>query len=152
MNKDAFFARTMHTPDDPARAAQREGLRAISKALIPLHRALINGVRDDYALANELMEPLIPTRLLGLINDDPFFAWLKPMTALIVDIDEMARRDFEPADYDAVRQRVEQLVGTEPDDAFAERYLPLLQREVDVAIGHVTARKALAKMPGPAKP
>ena len=67
MNKDAFFARTMHTPDDPARAALRELLREMSRALIPLHRALINGARDDYALAQEsAAAPLTPTQLLGL--------------------------------------------------------------------------------------
>jgi hypothetical protein len=138
----------MHTPDDPARAALRESLREMSKALIPLHRALINGARDDYSLAQESSTgPVTPTQLLGLINDDPFFAWLKPMTALIVDIDEMARRDFERPDVDDVVSRVERMIGVSPDEFFAERYVPLLQREVDVAIGHAAVRQALGKVP-----
>lgn len=147
MNKDAFFARTMHTPDDPERAALRGLLREMSKALIPLHRALINGTRDDYALVQESSPgSLTPTQLLGLIKEDPFFAWLKPITALIVDIDEMARRDFERADVDAIMGRVERMIGVSPDQYFADRYVPLLQREVDVAIGHAAVRQALGKM------
>jgi hypothetical protein len=37
-DKKEFFARTMHTPDTPERAALRAALREVSKALLPLHR------------------------------------------------------------------------------------------------------------------
>ena len=70
-----------------------------------------------------------PAQLLQLVTDDPFFAWLKPMTSLIVEIDEMARVDFDAADARAVATRVEQLFGSGSGDAFSERYLQLLQRE-----------------------
>ncbi|SRR5258708_18602719 len=142
--RERFFARTMHTPDDPARAALRDALRMMSRALIPMHRALINAAREDYALAYEVVGP---TRLMQLLNDDPFFAWLKPMTALIVDIDEMARRDFVRADVDAIVDRVQQLFGSTPEPAFAERYVPILQRDVDVATGLAAVRQAVGKVP-----
>ena len=48
-DKKDFYARTMHTPDTPQRAALREALREVSRALIPLHRRLIDATRDDYA-------------------------------------------------------------------------------------------------------
>ena len=83
MDKKTFFARTMHTPDDPARAALRSALRDISKNLLPLHRALINAARDDYAFA--FGEEVTPNQLLQLIQADPFFEWLKPVTSLIVE-------------------------------------------------------------------
>jgi hypothetical protein len=143
-DKEKFFARTMHTPDSPARAELREALRSVSKALLPLHRALINAARDDYAFA---YEPVTPTQLLGLLGDDPFFAWLKPVTAIIVDIDEMARRDFERADVDEVLGRIDRLFGATPDDSFAVQYVPILQRDVDVAIGHAAVRQAVGKVP-----
>ena len=93
IDRNAFFARTMHTPDTPERAELRAALRELSKALLPLHRALIEAARDDYAFATG--RTVAPAQLLQLVTDDPFFAWLKPMTALIVEIDEMARTDFE---------------------------------------------------------
>ena len=93
LDKKSFYARTMHTPDSPERAALRSALRDVSKALLPLHRALIDAAKDDYAFG---IAPVKPSQLLQLLNDDPFFAWLKPVTALIVDIDEMARSTSSP--------------------------------------------------------
>src|SRR5215212_6735830 len=141
--KARFFARTMHTPDDPDRAAIRSALEELSKALIPLHRALIHATKEDYAFAYEPVTS--PGHLLRLVSEDPFFAWLKPMTSLIVVIDEMASTDFERSDSDAVVERVGRLFGAEPDAEFAERYRPILQRDVDVAIGHAAVRQSLAK-------
>ena len=140
-SKNDFYARTMHTPDPPERAALRAALREVSKALIPLHRHLIDAAKEDYAFAYAPVDT--PSRLLNLVTSDPFFAWLKPLTSLIVNIDEMARTDFEPADAARVADGVEQLFVTNGDAAFAERYLPLLQRDVDVAVGHAALRKAL---------
>jgi len=140
IDRNAFFARTMHTPDSPERAELRAALRELSKALLPLHRALIESARDDYAFAYGKI--VGPAQLLQLVTDDPFFAWLKPMTSLIVEIDEMARVDFDAEGARAVAARVEQLF----EGAFSERYVPLLQRDVDAAIAHAAIRRALAKL------
>ena len=145
MDKKTFFARTMHTPDDPARAELRAALREISKALIPLHRALINATRDDYAFG--VGEISGPSHLLRLVQEDPFFAWLKPMTSLIVDIDEMARTDFTHEDAAAIAGRLDAMFGATADAAFSEHYVPILQREVDVAIGHAALRQVSSKLP-----
>ncbi|HUP44822.1 MAG TPA: hypothetical protein VM779_04850, partial [Thermoanaerobaculia bacterium] len=91
--KARFFAQRMHTPDDEAHAAAREALRQASKALIPLHRALIEATRSDYSFAYGPVDQ--PTQVFRLVSEHPFFAWLRPVTALIVDIDELASRDFE---------------------------------------------------------
>jgi hypothetical protein len=142
--KSRFFARTMHTPDTPERAELRLGLRAVSRALIPLHRALIEAAKAEYAVDHAPVAQ--PTRLLQLLQEDPFFAWLKPMTALIVDIDEMARADFDAEDIAAINARVDRLFGPVADAIFAERYVPVLQRDVDVAIGHAAVRQAASKL------
>ena len=144
MRKDEFFARTMHTPDDPARAELRAALRETSKHLLPLHRALIESARSDYAAM--VGEVSGPGHLLQLLNDDPFFAWLKPLTSLIVDIDEMARVDFTRADSDAIAARIERLFGNGADADFAAHYVPVLQRDVDVAIAHAAVRQTLARL------
>ena len=144
MRKEDFYARTMHTPDDPARAELRAGLREMSKQLMPLHRALIEAARADYTSGVRVVTG--PGHLLQLLNDDPFFAWLKPLTSLIVDIDEMARTDFEPKDAQAIAARVERLFGANVDAAFAEHYIPILQRDVDVAIAHAAVRQALSRL------
>jgi len=143
MRKEDFYARTMHTPDDPARAALRETLRELSKHLLPLHRALIETARADYAA---LVAPINgPGHLLQLLNEDSLFAWLKPLTSLIVDIDEMARVDFTQADFDAIVARVDGLFGSAPEAAFANQYVPVLQRDVDVAIAHAALRQVVTR-------
>jgi hypothetical protein len=137
MDKNAFFARTMHTPDSAERAELRAALREVSKALIPLHRHLIDAAKSDYAFAYETEAG--PTQLIELLQTDPFFAWLRPLTALIVDIDEMARRDFEPSAALAIPKRMEQMFA-------AEQYVAILQREVDVAGAHAAVRQALKRL------
>ena len=145
LDKKSFYARTMHTPDSPERAALRGALREVSKLLLPLHRALIDLAKEDYAFA---VAPVKPAQLLRLLTDDPFFAWLKPVTSLIVDIDEMARTDFEAADVAAIVGRVERLFGAKAEETFSAQYIPMLQRNVDIAIGHAALRKATARLRG----
>jgi hypothetical protein len=146
LDKKSFYARTMHTPDTPERAALRVALRDVSKLLLPLHRALIDAAKEDYAFAVGPVEK--PAQLLQLLTDDPFFAWLKPLTALIVDIDEMARTDFEASDVAAIADRVDRLFGPKADQGFSQQYVPMLQRNVEVAISHATLRKAAAQLRG----
>jgi hypothetical protein len=142
--KSRFFARTMHTPDDPPRAKLRAALRDLSRTLIPLHRRLIEETRADYAFAYGPVET--PGHLLQLVQGDPFFDWLKPITTLIVDIDEMTRTDFESAAASEIIARAERMFGPEAAGEFATRYVPLLQRDVDVAIGHAAVRKILTEL------
>ena len=127
----------MHTPDSPERARLREALRETSRALIPLHRRLIEFAKDDYAFAYEAEAK--PSQMVELLQNDPFFAWLKPLTAVIVDIDEMARTDFEPPDVASIADRIEQLLA-------GQQYVDMLQRDVDVASGHAALRRALQQL------
>ena len=137
MDKNSFYERTMHTPDSPERARLREGLRATSKALLPLHRHLINAAKSDYAFGYS--KDVGATQLVDLLQNDPFFAWLKPFTSVIVDIDEMVRTDFEPADVTPILARIEAILGE-------ARYIEMLQREVDVASAHAALRAVLQRL------
>ena len=134
--RDDYFERTMHTPDSPERAALRAALRELSQTLMPLHRHLIDAAKSDYAFAYAPVES--PGHLLRLLGDDPFFAWLKPLTAIIVEIDEMTRRDFEAADARAIVDRIELFL-------VVDQYVQVLQREVEVASGHAALRKVLRR-------
>ncbi len=137
MDKNSFFARTMHTPDSPERAELRDALRELSRTLIPVHRRLIESAKSDYAFAYGAIAR--PSELVELLQNDPFFAWLKPLTAVIVDIDEMARTDFEAADVSTIVDRIEKLLGE-------SKYVEMLQRDVDVATGHAALRRVLQRL------
>jgi hypothetical protein len=144
MKKEDLYARMMHTPDDPARAELRASLRAVWKQLLPLHRALIDSASAEYGAT---VAPVSgPTHLLQLLQEDPFFTWLKPLTSLIVDIDGMSRTDFERTDVDGIVTRMEQLFGATAEAGFTARYVPILQRDVDVAIAHAALRQISGKL------
>jgi hypothetical protein len=144
MNKEDFYARTMHTPDDPERAELRAALREGWKQLLPLHRALIDASTEEFKADGGAVSG--PTHLLQLLQEDPFFVWLKPLTSLIVDLDTMSRTDFGRPEVDAIAERIEKLFGTAADAEFVDRYIPILQRDVDVAIGHAAMRKILRRL------
>lgn len=144
MKKEDLYARMMHTPDDPARAELRAALRDAWKQLMPLHRALIDAASAEYTAT---VAPVSgPTHLLALLQEDPFFSWLRPLTSIIVDLDTMSRTDFERADVDAIAARLERHFGQTPDPDFSARYVPLLQRDIDVAAGHANMRKILRRL------
>ncbi len=143
--KAEYLARRMHTPDTPERAELRAALRETSKQLITLHRHLISAAKDDFAFATGAMPA--PAELLRLLTDDPFFAWLRPMTSLIVEIDEMARTDFEPEGAHSVGRRLHAMFDATEGD-FAAHYVPILQREVDVTIAHAALRGVMGKLNG----
>jgi hypothetical protein len=144
MKKEDLYARMMHTPDDPARAELRAALRDAWKQLMPLHRALIDAASAEYTAT---VAPVSgPTHLLRLLQEDPFFEWLRPLTSIIVDLDTMSRTDFERADVDAIAARLERHFGSTADADFSVRYVPLLQRDIDVAAGHANMRKILRRL------
>jgi len=144
MKKEDVYRRMMHTPDDPVRAELRAALREAWKQLLPLHRSLIDSAGADYG---ETVAPVRgPNHLLQLLQDDPFFVWLKPLTTLIVDLDSTARTDFERAHVDDLVKRLERLFGTSADADFAAHYVPILQRDVDVAMAHGAIRRIITRL------
>lgn len=147
MKKEDLYARMMHTPDDPARAELRAALRATWKQLLPLHRALIDASSAEYS-AN--IAPVSgPNHLMKLLQEEPFFEWLRPLTSMIVDLDTLSRTDFQHADVEGISARLEHLFGPEAGAPFATRYVPMLQRDVDIAIAHAAVRKLMAGLKSP---
>ncbi|HEX6835743.1 MAG TPA: hypothetical protein VF334_04180 [Polyangia bacterium] len=126
-------------------------LDEVSHALRPLHKALVDLVREDY---EKLQGRPVggPVQLFQLLTRDPFFLWLHPMSALMAEIDELYDQK-EPVELDAVvavRTTLETLVGSrgqEPSpDSFVSRYLEILQNEPDVVMLHARVRKALDRL------
>jgi hypothetical protein len=75
-----------------------------------------------------------------LVLGDDWFAWLKPMTSLMVEIDEtLAARDLaDQDDYRRLIGRARTLVDPEVvENGFFEHYNGVVSRDVDVAFLHV---------------
>ena len=121
---------------NPAPDPARQQLVEVRRGLLRLHKALIDSERAAFERDRG---PLTSGQLLQALLEDPFFAWLRPFSGLIVEIDEaLAAREPIPAqqagDYLA---RVRALVETGEGDPDAARYERVMSRDPDVLVAHV---------------
>lgn len=120
----------------PSPSAAR--LEALRRGLLRLHKALLGAERAEYELEHG---PIANgAQLLQLVIGDPHFAWLRPMSGLIVLIDEH-QESKEPRTAEEAEGLVQQVrTLTTPN----ERYQRLLQEHADVAAAQKEIEKALA--------
>jgi len=111
-------------------------LARLRDALLPLHRTLLDWERTAY---ERMHGRTAPAELLRATVTDPQFAWLRPLSGLIVRIDtllEPAAMD-QPADVAVLVTEAREL--TAPDEAgspYARRYYEALQQVPDVVFAH----------------
>jgi hypothetical protein len=128
----------------------RKRLDAVSHALRPVHKALMDLTSHDYERRHGPIGG--PVRLFQLVTQDPFFNWLHPMSALMAEVDELydQKEPIDPESVKAVRATLEGLLGhrgQEPSpDSFVSRYLEILQNEPAVVMAHARVRKALDRL------
>ena len=130
-------------PPGPEPAGLRPRLTGLREALLLLHKALLESEKVSYeATFGKIASPY---QFLKLLTEDPWFAWLSPMTQLIAAMDERleAKPPLTVADVDAlVAQARTLLVATEGGEGFSRHYDEALQRTPDV----VFAQAAVAKL------
>jgi hypothetical protein len=127
----------------------RQRLTQLREALLRLHKALIDSERIGYEQTMGTIPS--PNHFLQLLTRDPWFAWLHPLSELIVMMDEAleAKEPLTIAGADVlVKQARELLVVSESDEGFSHHYFIALQRDPDVVLAHAEAAK-LFKPPKP---
>ena len=126
-----------HSPD-------WQRLSELREALFALHKTLIDSERVSYEQTIGTIPS--PNHFLQLLTSDPWFAWLQPLSHLVVAID-VALDEKEPltaGGVTALRQQVSKLlVATETGDGFPKHYYDALQRDPDVVLAHAHDRKVL---------
>jgi hypothetical protein len=123
-------------------------VEAVAGSLRGLHRALVKVARQEYEAVHG--EVQTSGKLLQLLAHDPEFWWLRRLSGLMVDIDEMLDREvLSPADAATVRYEVERLITSSlaDDSEFSRKYLEALQSDPEVVMEHAGTRKALAALP-----
>jgi hypothetical protein len=128
----------------------QQRLQPLRDALLALHKALVDSERVSYEQTIGTIPS--PNHFLQLLTSDPWFAWLHPLSQLIVAMDE-ALDEKEPltmANVDAlVKQTRLLLVASESGDGFSKHYFDALQREPDVVLAHAEVAKLLGRRKGP---
>jgi len=127
----------------------RERLEALRSSLLVLHKSLVDSERVEYERTMGKIKS--PNHFLQLLTSDPWFAWLSPLSQLIVSIDEAldAKEPLSAVKVDAwVKQSARLLVASESGDGFPHHYFDALQRDPDVVLAHAE----VAKLRGQRKP
>jgi hypothetical protein len=122
---------------NPTPEPLRTRLVEMRRGLLRLHKALIDAER---AVWERSRGPVTNSQLLQALIEDPFFAWLRPYSALIVQIDE-ALAGEEAVTEDAARAFAEQarelLAVDEGDEPTVNRYDLVCRRDPNVLLLHV---------------
>ena len=123
-------------------AAERQLLTDLRRTLLHLHKTLLDWERSAY---ERLHGRVSSHELLHAILNDPQFVWLRPVSELIVRIDEMLEQELAPdADGRAAQGDVAAIIGQArtlviPDEAgsrYAQRYHTALQEHPDAVFAH----------------
>jgi hypothetical protein len=120
-------------------------LSAVRNHLLKLHKILLEIERQRYEKVNGRIDDMF--QLLNLTINDPAFAWLRPLSALIVSIDEkMEDKDTPMTDESAktLLREVRELVSpNQVGNDFQRNYHWSLQEYPDAVIAHGTTIKLL---------
>jgi len=125
-------------------------LKALSARLVALHAALVDYQRQDY---EEAHGPTKPAELLRLLIADQHFAWLRPLSRVIAEIDEAldpraaaanAAGATPGVDVGRFFQATERLLRSGEIGAFEIKYREALQRSPELIMAHANVVKILA--------
>lgn len=131
------------SPSGPDAQVARERLRSLRRALLDLHKTLVESERITYEQAVGTIPS--PNHFLKLLTTDPWFAWLHPLSLLLVAIDTALDEDPDPVTPEVVQALVKQagvlLTPSEEGDGFPRSYFEALQRDPDVVLAHGAAAR-----------
>jgi len=126
--------------------AAKKRLEEVRHALLALHKTLVDSERVTYEKTVGTIGS--PNHFLQLLTNDPWFAWLHPLSQLIVSMDE-ALEEKEPLTDEAIEATIKEastlLAASEAGEGYSRHYYDALQRDPDVVIAHADLMKKLAR-------
>lgn len=127
---------------DPAYARLTE----LRNGLLALHKTLLESERDSYERSIERITS--SNQYLGLVLHDPWFAWLRELSQMVVFIDEIQdSKEQSPTAADAdvlVAKARALLLPSEAGAGFQKGYFDAMQRDPGVVLAHGRMMKILS--------
>jgi hypothetical protein len=123
---------------DDSTMADPKNLDDLRAALLALHRELVEEERRAYEKTHGRQTG---ADFLQTLIADPAFAWLAPLTTLIVRLDELDAEENPDAERSASSKAARALL-VEQQSEFRRRSAELVQRSPDVAFAYAAARRA----------
>ena len=120
------------TSENLISAEGRERLREVSRALLRLHKSLLDDERVQFERVRGRIES--SGEFLQLVLHDEWFSYLRPLSALVVQIDELldAKEATNEEASALIAQARAMLKPSETGNEFERRYYAAIQREPDV--------------------
>ena len=122
----------------------RAHLGNLSRSLLRLHKALLDSERVSYERVHGRIETT--GAFFQLVLGDAWFAWLRPLSQLMVKIDELSEQE-EMGDRTEMTMTLDSirtmLTPSEEGDGFGRHCYDALQREPDVVLAHAAVRALL---------
>lgn len=124
----------------------RGKLKNLSKSLLRLHKTLLDAAKIEYEAKFGTISGV--NQYLQLVIDDPHFAWLRKISALIALVDEAVsiRRAASEPDARALLAEARILLDFEDEDEdFNDKFQTALQKNADAVINHNAALAILGR-------
>jgi hypothetical protein len=128
----------------PISAEARTRLVDVRHALLKLHKALLDDERIQYERVRGRVES--SGALLQLVVHDEWFAYLRPLSALVVQMDELLDADEATApEAEALIAQAREFLTSDESGVrgLGERYRNALQRAPEVIMAHAEVVKLL---------
>jgi hypothetical protein len=132
---------------EPMPDRTRDRLTNLRNGLLRLHKSLLDSERSVYE--RDVARITTTGQYLGLVLNDPWFAWLHELSQFIVVIDEAldAEEPLTPADADRLTVQARSLVApSENADGFARKYFEAMQRDPNVVLAHRDMIRAFGEL------
>lgn len=122
----------------------KKQLTDIRQVLLRLHKSLLDFERQGYEREHGRIENSY--EFLNLVMHNPWFAWLRNLSELIVQIDE-SLDTREPTKESTAAALIEEarvlLVPTESGNEFQRKYFASVQQSPDVVLAHADFARLL---------
>ena len=136
------------TPENELTEKTRQQLVNVRTVLLRLHKTLLDFEREAYErdhgkIANSY-------QFLQLVMSDPWFAWLRQLSELIVEMDELLAAKETPGENTGlalIRQAGMLLTPSQTGSEFQRKYFAAMQQSSEVVLAHSEFANAL----GPAR-
>jgi len=115
----------------------REQLTKVRTVLLRLHKTLLDFEREGYERVHGKIESSY--QFLNLVMQNPWFAWLRQLSELIVEMDELLAAKETPNEETAaalIQQARILLTPAELGSEFQKKYFTAMQQSPEVVVAH----------------
>jgi len=122
----------------------RGNLKDLSKAMLRLHKTLLDAAKVDYEAQNGAIQSV--NHYFALVIDDPHFAWLRKLSSLVALIDEAVsvRRPATETEAKGLENEAKLILNFQDgDESFNDKFQLALQNNQDAVLNYNDALKYL---------